>query len=186
MLELYRKSELDKGEEKDPNARSYKYAYILFKNMKDANTVLDVYNVNPGYRTIINKLCCKCCCAKRQKELDDLLFMGRWLKITRAGEPDEIKWENNGYSGTNILLRKIVVWFIALILLITGIVCIVFITEEANKLKGDFQVDKPCQDEINASNEATFASAAYEDYTQNNDQQGLMNCFCVYQLQTNN
>lgn len=60
-MELYRKSELKKME-KDPKTNSYKYAYVTFKSMADANMVLKAYNVNPSYRTLVLKILPSCCC----------------------------------------------------------------------------------------------------------------------------
>jgi hypothetical protein len=34
------------------------------------------------------------------------MLYGKWLKVTKACEPDEIQWQNIGYSGTNRFFRK--------------------------------------------------------------------------------
>ena len=93
--------------------------------MKDASKIMEVYNVNPGYRFVINYLCPVCCCKRRQQELKDLQFMKRNIVVSRADEPDEIKWENNGYSGTSRTCRRIIVFIIAMVLILAGVIALV-------------------------------------------------------------
>lgn len=127
-MELYRKSEL-KQIQRNPNRHSYKYAYVLLKSMKDADAILQAYNVNPGYRFMILHLCPACCCRRRYKELSELKFKGRWLDVVRADEPDEIKWENNGYSGKNRTCRRIIIWITAIVIILLGVTAMIYITQ---------------------------------------------------------
>jgi len=64
--------------------------------------------------------------------------MGEWLKVNQACLPDEIKWENIGYSTMNRRIRKIVIWIIAFILIMAGIIGVVFVKYESDKLKEEF------------------------------------------------
>ena len=51
--------------------------------------------------------------------------MDRWLYVEKAGNPDQINWENLAYSPFNRSIRFGFVYFIAFILLIIAFVAMV-------------------------------------------------------------
>lgn len=108
------------------------------------------------------------------------MFMNRWLDVSRADEPDEIKWENNGYSQKNRVFRRFLIWIIAIALIFIGATAMVYISETTKSLQEEYGTDEPCDIEITKSNEAELALEAYIDFTEKNKEQGLMRCFCEY------
>ena len=58
-----------------------------------------------------------CCCFNKKKALEDKLFMGKLLDIKQAGSPDDINWDNLGYSPLNRTLRYLLVLLVSLALI---------------------------------------------------------------------
>ena len=70
--------------------------------------------------------------------------MGRWLKVNQACLPDEILWQNIGYNTFNRRVRKCVIWIIAVLLIMGGIISVVFIKAASDELKEEFQTYIDC------------------------------------------
>ena len=108
------------------------------------------------------------------------MFMNKWLDVRRADEPDEIKWENSGYSQKNRVFRRFLIWIIAIILIFFGATAMVYISDQTKSLQEEYETDKPCTNEFKQKNETEQAILAYSDFIYQNDELGLMNCFCNY------
>lgn len=136
--------------------------------MADANKVLNAYNVNSIYRNLLLHAFPSCFCKKRRQELKDLMFMDRWIGVSRADEPDEIKWENNGYTMKNRACRRFIIWIIAIVLIFSGATAMIYISDKTQSLQQAYGRVRPCDIEITKKNEDEQAFAAYIDFTENN------------------
>lgn len=83
---------------------SLKYAYVVFRSMEDLERVEKAYKINR-----MSKWCIlKCCCFKTKKaEIKRKHFFKKWPSVSVSTNPDNIKWENLGYSGKSIFCRKL-------------------------------------------------------------------------------
>lgn len=88
--------------------------------MDSMNLIKDEYKIGGLYRYLVEN-CCRCACKEKYKSIQNKKFYGRWLKVERACQPEEIIWQNIGYSGASIFCRKFFIWIIAIILIILGI-----------------------------------------------------------------
>ena len=98
-----------------------KYAYVTFRSMLDVETILLEYNISSSYRFLVNYLCC-CCMRKEQERLAEKSFYGNFLTVTKACEPEAIKWENLGVSKNSRNFRKCCVWVIAFIVILACLI----------------------------------------------------------------
>jgi hypothetical protein len=102
-------------------------------------------------------LCCRgCCCEKEYKEIRKKHIFEKWPKITTACEPDNIKWENLGYSQRSIRCRVGFVWLIAFALVFASLIGIVIMKNKTTELKKQFKMDLVCPSE-------TTKEQAWED-----------------------
>ena len=51
--------------------------------------------------------------------------MNQWIYLKKASSPDEINWQNLGYSGLNRNIRKYITYFIALCLIFLSFLAII-------------------------------------------------------------
>lgn len=91
--------------------------------MRDMELVLSAYNISSFYRVFITYL--GCCCSSRRKELRKKYFMNEWINLKKASSPDEINWQNLGYSGLNRNIRKYITYLIALCLIFLSFLAII-------------------------------------------------------------
>ena len=85
--------------EENKNAQGLKFAYVVFRSMDSLDYVHNAYKkVGSCRRCCV--MCCKgyCGCDKEYKDLKKKHFFKRWPKVSTACEPDNIKWENLGYT----------------------------------------------------------------------------------------
>jgi len=75
-------------------------------------------------------------------------FYQRWLKVTKACEPDEINWENIGYSGCSRFFRKLVIWIVALAMIFVGLLALVYMKYKADELKEEYQTQIDCPESL--------------------------------------
>lgn len=88
--------------------------------MGGMDSALDVYNITAFYRYLYMYCCC-CCYKKRKQAIRDTYFFQSWLKVSKACLPDEIQWQNIGYSGSSRRMRKALIWILALALVVLGV-----------------------------------------------------------------
>jgi hypothetical protein len=69
---------------------------------------------------------------------------GRWPKPQEAELPDNILWQNMGYSRFNQLIRKSIVWLIAISLTICAFVGILYFKNLAISSKSEFKAPTDC------------------------------------------
>lgn len=101
-----------------------KYAYVVFREMAGNQKAIKAYDMSKGYRCLTN--CCKCCCSKRYENILNNYFHNKWLKVTSSDLPDEINYQNLGYSRFERRIRKGIIWLIALTLVILGMIGVVY------------------------------------------------------------
>ena len=142
-LEHQQQAQADAGQT-SKGARSIKYAYVVFRSMDGMSKVLNAYNITAFYRILYMYICPACCCGKNAKKTRALYFNRRWLKVSKACLPDEIKWENIGYGACNRRIRKIFIWLIAIIMIGLGILGVVFMKVKSDGMKKDFQTQIAC------------------------------------------
>jgi len=67
--------------------------------------------------------------------------------LKKASSPDEINWQNLGYSGLNRKIRKYITYFIALCLIFLSFLAIIQINKESKKFDSNFKNDMQCPKE---------------------------------------
>ena len=96
---------------------------------------------------------------------------GRWPTPKEAELPDNILWQNMGYSRFNQLIRKSIVWLIAIALTICAFVGILYFKNLAIQSKGEFKAPQDCP-------EYTMKDALVDQHLEKALRQGKMHCFC--------
>lgn len=56
--------------------------------------------------------------ADKNVENDEKQFYGRWLKYETPPAPSSIIWKNSNYSEANRLMRSIIIWILAVLVII--------------------------------------------------------------------
>jgi len=64
--------------------------------------------------------------------------------LKKASSPDEINWQNLGYSGLNRKIRKYITYFIALCLIFLSFLAIIQINKEFKKFDSNFKNAMQC------------------------------------------
>mmetsp|Transcript_11586 Transcript_11586/g.17526 ORF Transcript_11586/g.17526 Transcript_11586/m.17526 type:complete len:308 (+) Transcript_11586:1666-2589(+) len=163
------KAEDDSG---DPEVR---YAYVVFRNMDATEMALKAYTIGTCKRKCIMSCFGNCCCLKARKKLERKHFFSSWPRINRACMPDNIKWENLGYTAKERNTRSAIAWLIALVLILVSIIGIVILKNKTDELKKEFNTDIQCPE-----NSISIKEQAYDDYTLPEEQRrGFMHCYCL-------
>ena len=68
-----------------------------------------------------------------------MYFFNSWLKVNQACLPDEINWENIGYSTCSRRIRKCMIWIVAALLILIGLIGVVLLRLKSENLKEEFQ-----------------------------------------------
>lgn len=87
------------------------FAWVTFETMDQRNKAFEFFSKTP-----IGMCCtkmCMCCLEKRKHMIDKNM-----ITIDDAPEPDNIRWENLGLSGTNLWIRKSISVVIAVFCLV--------------------------------------------------------------------
>ena len=103
--------------------------------MDGSRAAVRVLNLRWIYRSCIVTICCACCCDGRQRALKKKSFKGKWLDVRKASDPDEIKWENLGYTPLSITIRMLFSWIAALILICVALYGLLAMTAKSEELK---------------------------------------------------
>ena len=186
---LEKKSASDKrsqaNDERSAEEQSITYAFVVFKTQRDMNRIVELHRTGILSRGVYRSSCCRMCCTKKHNAMKNMYFTQmksntqKWLEVQRACEPDEIMWQNLGYSGASHLFRKFNMWMLALSILVIAIFAIVQMSAKAEKLKSEFNTEAPC------TGKGITPRQAYDDYTVRSDSQGLMHCFCTDLMKEN-
>lgn len=127
---------------------SIKYAFVVFRHMDGSRDAVRLLSVRWIYRFFVGTVCCKCCCGRRQKELKKKMFKGKWLDVRKASDPDEIKWENLGYSWISIKIRMLLSWTSALILIFLALYALIAMTNWSEDIKEEIQTNINCPEKV--------------------------------------
>lgn len=101
------------------------------------------------------------------------MFYNQWIKVKKASEPDEIKWENLGISKLSRCLRRTCVWIFAILILIVAIIGMVqFKVHSDEAVVNGIDTKYECPQEVTKE-------VAYQAYTKSST--GLIHCFCMSQ-----
>ena len=96
--------------------------------------------------------------------------------MNKACLPDEIIWENIGYSGFDRMVRKVAIWMIAItmcILGVWGVVHLKFVRDQlVNSVEG-FKTTIDCPQSV------TKIQAWYDHQKDPEKRVGLMHCYCL-------
>jgi hypothetical protein len=116
-----KKEENKKGE--DDGEPDVKYAFIVFRDMLGLEVVKRAYDVNAWeYYT---KMYFGCCIPLENKRMRKKHFFMKWPKVEDACEPDNIKWQNLGFSARYRRSMSVIVWLIAIFLIICSLIGII-------------------------------------------------------------
>lgn len=112
-------SELDNGEPE------VKYAFVVFRHHYGSKYVQDAYSTPKWKRHIYMSFLGSCFCKREQTRLKSLHFFKKYLSISEAVEPDNIKWENLYSRASYRKCMTFVVWLVATGLIIASLLGIV-------------------------------------------------------------
>ena len=142
--------------------------------MKDMSDVLGAYKkYSERFRFFVNH-CCTRCYKEDKERLDQLMFYGRWLEVTEACEPEEIKWENLAASENNICLRKTLINIFVLAMVIACTIgMLVFKVYSQREDVVSFNMKKTCPAVVQKKQ-------AYEAYVKSDT--SLMHCYCMSEM----
>jgi hypothetical protein len=101
--------------------------------MDYADRLLKAYNLQDSYRCLVNYCCC-CCMRAAQQRMAGKYFHDRWLYVTRASEPEGIKWANLGVGKTSRAIRYCTVQLFCVVVVIAGLYGMVRFKLESDKL----------------------------------------------------
>jgi len=121
-------------ENSDGKKSLIKNAFIVFRSMEGAETLIKAYNES-RCRLCFLRTACDCCADKR--DYKKKLFQGKFLKVERAVEPSLIIWENLGISKKQRCCRIVCSTFIAFLLLLATTLLILYVKIQEIDLKED-------------------------------------------------
>lgn len=127
------------------------------------------YDWSYSYRRCIKV--CGCLCPGQKRKLKIREIDGVWPAPQEAQLPDNIMWQNMGYSRANQLCRKSIVWLIAITLTILAFIGILYFKNLAIESQSDFKTRTDCP-------AVTMAQAIADQYLDPNMRQGMMHCYC--------
>jgi hypothetical protein len=140
----------------DEKKQDIKYAFITFRDMQGMETVKKAYSMGVIERWLKTSCFGSCCCESDKKRIERLKFKGKWLKVVEACDPDNIKWQNLGYSGKYRRTMSCLVWLIAVVLILISLIGIVIFKEQTDRLEKKFASDVICP-----ANSTEMKSEAY-------------------------
>ena len=113
--------------------------------MDDVDTALKAYKISR-----CDRCCIRVCKKDMIPNLNSKFIFKKWPQITVANLPDNIKWENLGFTSSNIFWRKAFIKIIALFILIIATFLLASIEYGTDKLKDTdtykVYTDLQCQD----------------------------------------
>ena len=132
------------------DGQNLKFAYITFRNMDAVELVQNAYDVDCCKRRCT--MCCgQCCCKDKYAAMAKKHIFKKWPDIQVACAPDNIKWENLGYSARSRRCRMAFVWLIAFALVFGSLIGIVIMKDKTTELKKEFNLDMPCEQGLDAN-----------------------------------
>lgn len=152
-----------------------KYAYVVFRDMNSKEASCREYDMSNGYRWLA--YCCKCCCLQRYNLIAKKYFNNKWIKVTNSDQPDEINYQNVGYSTLNRRIRKLIIWLIAIALIIAGMIGVVYFKLKSDELKQQFNTTITCPEGTISKKDAWIDQNKLPA-----DRVGMMHCFCMQEL----
>mmetsp|Transcript_1780 Transcript_1780/g.3133 ORF Transcript_1780/g.3133 Transcript_1780/m.3133 type:complete len:347 (-) Transcript_1780:1353-2393(-) len=156
----------------DPEVR---YAYVVFRQTDAPEIALKAYDIG-SFKFWLTMSCFgDCCCRRQKKSLMRKHLFKKWPQLEVAGEPDNIKWENLGYSGFERNLRSSISWLVALLLIAAALIGIVIFKEKTSELKEEFNTDITCPDDS-----LSFKEEAFNEFQKGSS--GMMHCYCLAYL----
>mmetsp|Transcript_28134 Transcript_28134/g.42552 ORF Transcript_28134/g.42552 Transcript_28134/m.42552 type:complete len:292 (-) Transcript_28134:1600-2475(-) len=149
-----------------------KYAYVVFRSMKARDGATQLFNLSSFYRYFILTFCCSCFCKNSRESLKKRYFYDKWLKVDKACQPDEIKWENIGYSLSNRRCRRVLIHLVALLLVVVGLCGLLYTKSEADDFQTTYDPHLNCPDTVSKEE-------AFNDEMKAEAKIGLMHCYCL-------
>ena len=122
--------------------------------------------------------CSRCCtifCCRRKK-IEHKYFKNTWPRVERAYEPSIIKWENLHIGKCGRCIRILFVSLVSLILMAVSFTVIILAKDYETQMRKEFKA-LDCQSTTITTEEAEIDHSLPVD-----DQQGLLHCFCLTEL----
>jgi len=109
----------------DDGEAEVKYAFITFRNMEAVRLVKEAYQI--GFWNRKCTLCFgSCCCSKKYKAMRKKHFFNKLPNIEDACQPDNINWDNLGFTAFRRNICTGFNWLVAVILIIGSILGMVY------------------------------------------------------------
>jgi hypothetical protein len=101
--------------------KSFKYAYVTFTDMEHVKIVQDAYTED--FSSSCKRKYTMCCSSNKdsRKEYEKKHFFKQWPTITVPCNPENINWENIGYSRKWRCCRISGVWLLAAFLVLISL-----------------------------------------------------------------
>jgi hypothetical protein len=142
-------------------------AFITFESRTDRDIAYTSFQ-----RSAFNRMCyaCKCCCASKN---DCNIFEGRYLRVTEATDPGNIKWENMSIKPFNRNARRLFSWVVTIGLWIVSFAFMVFVRNQQRDVSDQVQPTKDCSGYTGITK-----AQAEADMELGVNGQGLLECYC--------
>ena len=157
----------------DPKGQNVVYTFVTFRSMDAVAMMERAYDWSASYRCCIKAF--SCCCTEQNRRLKMREVDGRWPKPQEAELPDNILWQNMGYSRFNQLIRKSIVWLIAISLTICAFIGILYFKNLAISSKGEFKAPTDCP-------VVSMIDAISDQHLDKILRQGKMHCYCFEEM----
>lgn len=95
--------------------------------------------------------CCDKCCINALSVLNKKNIFKKFPKISDSVNPDNINWQNLGFSEKYRFVMKIMNWLIALSLIILSLIFVILLKQKTMELKKEYNINVVCPSD--ASNE---------------------------------
>lgn len=118
---------------------------MVFRSPESSKKALDLFTASWTYRLMTNKF--RCCCRKRMSDLKKKYFYNRWIDVREPGQPDEIKWENLGYSLKERICYRVIVWTIAIALTVGALIVLTYLKYQTDVLRKEYEINLQCPQE---------------------------------------
>lgn len=145
---------------------------MVFRDPESCQKAMRVFHATWIQKTFT--LYCYCFMGRSARRQKKIFLFNRWIDVRNAGLPDEILWQNLGYSRCQRTLYRAIVWVIALALIFLAVASMTLIKYKADNLKQDFQTDIQCPPEVSK------LSAYLDQQKEEKQRVGLMHCYCLH------
>lgn len=127
----------------------------------DAVTLINrSYNRHGSCTRYCARKCCQSLCKNILEEVNKKNIMKLFPKLSKSVTPDNINWQNLGYSEKHRFIMRIVNWLIAISLIILSLIFVILLKVKTLELKKEYNINVVCPSDSVSEN---FKKIAWKD-----------------------